>query len=151
MITSGTLPPPQSRMTPAGRPLVVASDPRQSPPQIADVLRNDDAVLPEKTADLIDEPDAIGNQATANPMNCLHRQLLGRLDGHEAHARSTDRLADSFSVIPIVLIGLHIGRDELWTDQSDIVTKVRKRLRPKVCAVRSLHANKARWQVGEEH
>jgi hypothetical protein len=47
--------------------LIVASDPRQSSPKIADVLRNDDAVLPEKTADLIDQPDAIGNQATANP------------------------------------------------------------------------------------
>ena len=84
-------------------------------------------------------------------MNRLHRQLFGGLDGHEAHVWSTDRLADGFRVIPIVLVGLHIGRDELRTDQSDIVTKIRKRLRPKVCAVRSLHANKARWQVGEEH
>src|SRR5580700_3162851 len=130
--------------------LIVADDSRQSPPQIADVLCNDNAVFPEKTADLIDEPDAISDQATANPMNRLHRQLFGGLDGHEAHVWSTDRLADGFSVIPIVLVGLHIGRDELWTDQSDIVTKVGKRLRPKVCAVRSLHANKARWQVGEE-
>jgi hypothetical protein len=128
--------------------LIVAHDSRRSPPQIADVLCNDDAVLPEKTADLIDEPDAIRDQATANPMNRLHRQLFGGLDGHEAHVWSTDRLADG--VRPIVLIGLHIGRDELWTDQSDRVTKVRKRLRPKVCAVRSLHANKARWQVGED-
>ena len=107
-------------------------------------------MLPEKTADLIDEPDAIGNQATANPMNRLHRQLFGGLDRHEAHVWSADRLADGFRVIPIVLVGLHIGRDELWTDQSDIVTKVGKRLRPKVCAVRSLHADKARRQVGEK-
>jgi len=41
------------------------------------VLCNDNAVLSEKTADLIDEPDAISNQATANPMNRLHRQLFG--------------------------------------------------------------------------
>ena len=34
--------------------LIVANDPRESPPQIADVLCNDDALLPEKTADLID-------------------------------------------------------------------------------------------------
>ena len=52
---------------------------RQSWPQIANVFRNDNAVLPEKTADLIDESDAISNQATANPMNRLHCQLFGGL------------------------------------------------------------------------
>jgi hypothetical protein len=54
---------------------------RQRSPQIANVFRNDNAVLPERTADLIDEPDAVSNQATANPMNRLHRQLFGGLDG----------------------------------------------------------------------
>jgi hypothetical protein len=107
-------------------------------------------MLPEKTADLIDEPDAIGNQATANPMNSLHRQLLGRLDGHEAHARSADRLADRLRIIPIVLVGLHVGCDELRADQSDVVTEFRKRLAPKVCAVRCLHADEARRQVCEK-
>ena len=38
-------------------------------------------MLPEKTADLIDQPDAISNQASANPMNRLHRQLFGDLTG----------------------------------------------------------------------
>jgi hypothetical protein len=56
--------------------LIVADEPRQRSPQIADVLCDDNAVLAEKTADLIDEPDAISNQATANPMNGLHRQLF---------------------------------------------------------------------------
>jgi hypothetical protein len=130
--------------------LIVADDSCQSPPQIADVLCDDNAMLPEKTADLIDEPDAIRNQTTAYPMNRLHRQLFGGLNRHEAHVWSTDRLADGFRVIPIVLVGLHIGRDELWTDQSDIVTEVGKRLRPKVCAVRCLQADKARRQVCEE-
>src|SRR6202020_2371120 len=81
--------------------------PCQRSPQIADVLCNDDAVLAEKTADLIDEPDAISDQATANPMNRLHRQLFGGLDRHEAHVWSADRLADTFRVIPVVLVGLH--------------------------------------------
>jgi hypothetical protein len=107
-------------------------------------------MLPEKTADLIDEPDAIGNQATANPMNSLDRQLLGRLDGHEAHARSADRLADRLRIIPIVLVGFHVGCDELRADQSDVVTEFRKRLGPKVCAVRCLHADEARRQVCEK-
>ena len=83
-------------------------------------------------------------------MNRLHRQLFGGLDGHEAHVWSTDRLADSFRVIPIVLVGLYIGRDELGTDQSDIMTKFRKRLRPKVCTVRSLHADETGRQVCEK-
>ena len=95
--------------------LIVVDDPRQSSPQIADVLCNDDAMLTEKTADLIDEPHAISDQSTANPMNRLHRQLFGGLDGHEAHVGSTDRLADGLRVISIVLVGLHVGRDELWT------------------------------------
>ena len=42
----------------------MVAEPRQSSPQIADVLRDDNAMLPEKTADLIDQPDAISNQAT---------------------------------------------------------------------------------------
>src|SRR5271169_1571759 len=107
-------------------------------------------MLPEKTADLIDEPDAISDQATANPMNRLHRQLFGGLDGHEAHVGSTDRLADGLRVIPIVLVGLYKGRDELRTDQSDIVTKLRNCLRPKVRAIRGLHAHEARGQVCEK-
>ena len=96
--------------------LIVAEDPRQSSPQIADVLCNHDAVLPEKTADLIDEPDAIGDHATTNPMDGLHRQLFGGLDGHEAHVRSlsghcgwrtgTSQLAGS------TLAGIVSGRTE---------------------------------------
>jgi len=43
MITSATLPPPQSRSTLAGRPLVVASDPRRGarpiPPRAHTVRR----------------------------------------------------------------------------------------------------------------
>src|SRR5580704_5554744 len=77
--------------------LIVANDPCESLSEIADVLCNDDAVLTEKTADLIDEPDAISDQATANPMNRLHRQLFGGLDRHEAHVWSTDRFADGTS------------------------------------------------------
>jgi hypothetical protein len=118
--------------------------------RFADLLCNDNALLPEKTADFIDESDAIRDQTAANPMNRLHRQLFGGLDRHKAHVGSAYRLADGFRVIPIVLVELHVRRDELWTDQSGIVTQIRKRLRPKVCAVRSLHANKARGQVREE-
>ena len=102
--------------------LIVADDPRQSSPQIADILWDDNAEVPENTADLIDEPDAISNQATANPMNGLLGQLFGGLDGHEAHVWSAERLADGLRIIPVVLVGLHVGRDELWTDQSDIVS-----------------------------
>jgi hypothetical protein len=53
------------------------------------------------------------------------------------HVGSADRLADRLRVLPIVLVGLHIGRDELRTDQPDIVTKFGNRLRPKVSTVRS--------------
>jgi hypothetical protein len=35
--------------------LIVADDPRESPPQIANVLCNDDALQSEKTADLTGE------------------------------------------------------------------------------------------------
>jgi hypothetical protein len=107
-------------------------------------------MLPEKTADLIDEPDPISDQATANPMDRLHCQLFGGLDRHKAHAWSTDRLTDGFGVIPIVLVGLHIRRDKLGTDQPNIMTNLRNRLRPKVRAVRSLHADETRGQVCEE-
>lgn len=51
-------------------------------------------------------------EPTANPMNRLHRQLFAGLDRHEAHVWPADRLADGSRVIPIVLIGLHIKRDD---------------------------------------
>jgi hypothetical protein len=83
-------------------------------------------------------------------MNRLHRQLFGGLDRHEAHVWSVDLLADGFGIIPIVLVGLRVRRDKLGTDQPNIVTKLRNRLRPKVRPVRSLHADETRWQVCEE-
>jgi hypothetical protein len=43
-----------------------------------------------------------------------------------------------------------VGRDKLRTDESDVVPKVGRRLRPKVRAVRCLQADKARRQVCEE-
>ena len=46
--------------------LIVADDARQSPPQIADVLCNDNAVFPEKTADLIRRARGLASGAAAS-------------------------------------------------------------------------------------
>ena len=67
----------------------------------------------KKTANLIDQPDTVRNQAASNPMNSLYCQLFGGFDGHEAHAWTSDRFADGFGVVPIVLVRFHIRGDKL--------------------------------------
>jgi hypothetical protein len=52
-----------------------------------------------------------------------HRLLLSIFRVHEAHIRARHRLANSFRVIRIVLIALHIGFYELWRDELDRVAE----------------------------
>src|SRR6516165_8774271 len=61
--------------------------------QLGDVARDDDSVLGENPTDLIGEPGPAADEAAANTMNCLHRQLIDGLRRHEAHCRPADRFA----------------------------------------------------------
>lgn len=45
--------------------------------QLRDVTGNDNPMLGQKTANLVDESDPVGDQAAANAMDGLHRQLIG--------------------------------------------------------------------------
>jgi hypothetical protein len=55
----------------------VSYDDREATPQLRDVTGNDNPMLGQKTANLIDEPDSIGDQAPANAVDGLYRQLIG--------------------------------------------------------------------------
>ena len=92
-------------------------------PQSGNVARNRDAVLRQKTSDLVHQPRSIGHEALTDAVHRLQRQLIGRLLRHEAHRGSTDSLADRLGIVPIALVGLHVGRDKLWRDQTYLVAK----------------------------
>ncbi len=113
-------------------------------------MRNNDAVLAEQTADLVHKSHPIGDQTTANPMNSLDRQLFGGFDRNKPHVRTPGCLANRLGVIPIILVGLYIWRDELRADQSNVMPELGESLGPIVRAVRSFHPNDAGWKVCEE-
>ena len=63
----------------------------------------------------------------------MHRLDILLLDGlhrHEAHARSTHRLADRFGIVGVVLIALHIRLHELRCDQLHAITTRLQLTRP---------------------
>jgi hypothetical protein len=76
---------------------------------------------------LVHKSHPIADQPTANPLNSLDRQLFSGFDRNEMHVRMVNGLAERLGVIPIILVGPHISRDELRADQSNVMphTKVR--------------------------
>jgi hypothetical protein len=65
-------------------------------------------VLGENPTDLIGEPRPAADEAAANAMNRLHRQLIDGLRRHEAHCRPAHRFADGLSIVSIVLVELDV-------------------------------------------
>src|SRR6516162_10283621 len=120
----------------------------KSPSQPPDVARDDDAMLGEDATYLIHELRAASHQALAYPMEGLDRQLFGGLRRNKTHRGSADRLADSFCIIPIIFVRLHIRRHKLRAYQAHLVTELRKHTCPRT--VRSFHPDQARRQIGKK-
>jgi hypothetical protein len=76
----------------------------------------------------------------------VHHQdalLLARLDWHEPHVGSADRLADRLGVSRVGLVALDVGLHVLRRDQTYFVTKTDKLPRPVMSARTRLHAHQA--------
>ncbi len=59
------------------------------------------------------------DKAFSGPMQREKRLLLGGLDRHEPHGRTSDRFADRFRIARIVLVGLHVGAHDLRGHEFD--------------------------------
>ena len=57
-----------------------------------------DAKLGKKPTDHVDELRALPNEEIARPVQRQRRLLLNRLDRHEAHGRTSDRLTDGLRI-----------------------------------------------------
>lgn len=57
-------------------PSLIPYNDSEAAPQLRDVTGNDNPMLGQKTANLVDEPDPVGDQAPANAVDSLYRQLI---------------------------------------------------------------------------
>ena len=73
------------------------------PKGMRDALGEIDAKLGKKPTDHVDELRALPNEEIARPVQRQRCLLLNRLDRHEAHGRTGDRLADRLRVATSVL------------------------------------------------
>jgi hypothetical protein len=92
--------------------------------QLGDVTSDYNSMLGKKPADLIDKSGSASDQAAADPVDGLQRQLLGRFHRNEAHVRPTNRFAYRFGGVLVVLVRFDVRRHELGADQPDVMTKL---------------------------
>ena len=76
--------------------------------------------------------------------------LLHGFNGHEAHIRAADRLADRLRIVAVVLAALAVGCDELRRHQLHRMTGCRETARPFMGARARLHADQAGRQSRHE-
>src|SRR6056297_2026019 len=119
-------------------------------PDAVDISRHHDTVLPKQTSDLVHEPGTICNHTLADTVNRLDFQLLRRLRRYKPHRRPANRLANSFSVIAVILVRLDIRLHELRRDQPDLVPQISHNTCPIVRSAASLHSDNTRLKLGEE-
>jgi hypothetical protein len=74
---------------------------RQPAPDVADLLRQNEAVLGQEPAELIDQGGPLPHQPAAHPVQSLDILLRHRLDRDKAHTRPGHGLADRLGVTGI--------------------------------------------------
>ena len=78
------------------------------------------------------------------------RRTLGGFDGHEAHAGTGHGFADCLGVGGIILVGPHIGLNELRGHKLHRVSQRRELPSLVMGTATGLHTDQAGLQVGEE-
>ena len=84
------------------------------------------------------------------PVQGQNSLLPDMLERHEAHVRPRHCFANRLSVCYVVLVGLHVGFDELRRHQPHGVAHALQLARPVVRAAAGLHSDQAGRQIGEE-
>jgi hypothetical protein len=79
----------------------------------------------------------------------LKVKLINGLGCHELHGWALHRLGDRLRIAEVVLLSLRVGADVLRRHQPGIVTKRLKLPAEMMRTNTSLHANQARWHVGQ--
>jgi hypothetical protein len=93
---------------------------------------------------------ALPHQERPYAVKRQQRLALLRLDGHEAHGRSTDGLADGLSIGRVGLVPLDVRLCILRWDQSRVVTEGDQFPRPVMRARAGLHRYDTRCEPPEE-
>jgi len=90
------------------------------------------------------------HEALTHTVQHQDRLLLNVLDRHKPHVGPRHGLADRLCIGRVVLVGLHVGLDELRRHQLDSVTKGCELARPVMSTAACFHADQARRQVHEK-
>jgi hypothetical protein len=86
-------------------------------------------------------------QSIANPVHCLHVELLLSLDLYEAHVLFRYRFSDRFGVDEVVLVRFSIGFDELSRNEPHVMTLFSQCSSHEVRSCTSFQTNKRFLQV----
>src|SRR5499426_1583038 len=119
-------------------------------PHIGDALWHHQAELPEQATNLVGLRSARLNEALAHTVERQYGLLFDAFDRHEAHVRSGDRLTDRLGIGDIVLVGFHIGLDELRGHQAHRMSKTLQSSGPVMRTTAGFHPDQARRQLREE-
>ncbi len=114
------------------------------------MLRNHVTELGEQPAQAIDRRGAFLDEALSDPMQTQVRPLLEAFRRHEPHAGMSDRLADRFGVVAVVLAALAVRRHELRCHQTHPMPELRESPRPVVRPGACLNADQPRLQLRDE-
>jgi hypothetical protein len=90
------------------------------------------------------------NPFAADAVNRLQVLLFHAFDRHEPQVRPTDRCADAFGVVGVVLPALHLRFDKLRRDQADRVAHPLKHPTPMMRARACFHPDPARCEFLEK-
>ena len=107
-------------------------------------LCSNDAEFREVSAQPVDEHRSLPNKQIARPVQHQGGLLVHRLDGHEAHGRWGDGLANHLGVGRVSLATLHIRIDRGWRHQLHRMPQGRYRSGPVMRRSARLYADKAR-------
>src|SRR5690606_41586185 len=76
-----------------------------------------------RSSDLIRERGSLSHTLFANTMDHESRLLLFGFDCDKAHVIAPGSVANGFGIVVIVLLALAIRYDELWCDETNIMTE----------------------------
>src|ERR1700680_1373943 len=82
-------------------------------------------------------------------MHRLQIELILGFEGHKSHGWPLHRLGDCFSILVIILVGLHERPHELRWNQAHLMPLRCQSSSEMMRATTRFHADEARWRVGK--
>ena len=118
--------------------------------QLREPLGCDQTVFRQQATQLVRQRGSLGDRSAADAMQALDVLLPRLLDGHTAHVRAQQRLADRFGIGSVVLVALDEGFDILCGDEPDRVPQCGELARPVVRSPASFQPDQAGSKLSKE-